>query len=73
MGGSLHIAAVALVWMLFLLSVIGAPLLALLLPEAQVQAPEWLAGAVRVGGYGLFGSWLIGTELYLRWESARHG
>ena len=73
MGDCLRIAAVVLLWMLVLFSVIGVPLLALLLPRTLVRVPEWLPDLMHAGGYGLLALWLVGTELYLRWEDARHG
>ncbi|WP_319528972.1 hypothetical protein [uncultured Cohaesibacter sp.] len=73
MGDCLRIVAAVLLWLLVLFYVIGVPLLVLLLPEPLVRAPEWLSGALHAAGYGLLALWLIGTELYLRWEDARHG
>ncbi|WP_321339711.1 hypothetical protein [uncultured Cohaesibacter sp.] len=60
------VAAVALLWGFVALVLVGVPVLALLCPEGLLRGPEWVAGVVRLGGYGAFALWLVGTEVYLR-------
>ncbi|SFN60233.1 hypothetical protein SAMN04488056_101437 [Cohaesibacter marisflavi] len=66
------VASVALLWGFVALVLVGVPALALLCPEGLLSAPSWVAGVVRVVGYGAFVLWLVGTEVYLRKEAHKH-
>nr|WP_319516576.1 hypothetical protein [uncultured Cohaesibacter sp.] len=72
MRNAVTMAAVALLWGFVALVLVGVPALAFLRLDGLVSAPAWRPDAFRALGYGAFGLWLVGTEVYLRKEVHKH-